>query len=91
MRQTRLNFMIEYWSSARCGESDNGGGARRRLAQGVNTFLLVLAAIFPIVNPPGTALVFVAFTKGASAEPRTSLIDQTFYPLPLPLTTGLGP
>ena len=129
------------------------------MVQGVNTFLLVLAAIFTIVNPPGTALVFVAFTQGAPAElrrelawkvaknafvvlicsllggalvlqfygisipvlrtaggfvvavagwrllqegshkriddsderdPRTSLIDQTFYPLTLPLTTGPG-
>jgi multiple antibiotic resistance protein len=136
-----------------------GGGARKPLVQAVNTFLLVLAAIFPIVNPPGTALVFVAFTQGAPAElrrelawkvaknafvvlicsllggalvlqfygisipvlrtaggfvvavagwrllqegshkriddsderdPRTSLIDQTFYPLTLPLTTGPG-
>src|ERR687897_866056 len=41
--------------------------------QGVNTFLLVLAAIFPIVNPPGTALVFVAFTQGAPAELRREL------------------
>ena len=24
-----------------------------------NTFLLVLAAIFPVVNPPGSALVFL--------------------------------
>jgi multiple antibiotic resistance protein len=126
---------------------------------GVNTFLLVLAAIFPIVNPPGTALVFLALTQGAPPElrrelawkvarnalivlvcsllggalvlqfygisipvlrtaggiivafagwrllqegshksvedsnhrdPRTSLINQTFYPLTLPLTTGPG-
>jgi multiple antibiotic resistance protein len=129
------------------------------LVQGVNTFLLVLAAIFPIVNPPGTALVFLAITRGAPPElrrelarkvasnafvvlvcsllggalvlqfygisipvlrtaggfivavagwrllqegshkgiddsderdPRTSLMDQTFYPLTLPLTTGPG-
>jgi multiple antibiotic resistance protein len=127
--------------------------------QGVNTFLLVLAAIFPIVNPPGTALVFLASTQGAPPElrrelarkvarnafvvlvcsllggalvlrfygisipvlrtaggiivacagwrllqegshkgvedsderdRRTSLADQTFYPLTLPLTTGPG-
>ena len=25
----------------------------------INSFLLVLAAIFPVVNPPGTALVFI--------------------------------
>ena len=40
------------------------------------------------VNPLGTALVFVAFHQSVFAEPRTSLIDQTFYPLTLPLTTG---
>jgi hypothetical protein len=38
--------------------------------QGVNTFLLVLAAIIPVVNPPGTALVFLGLTHGASAEVR---------------------
>jgi len=127
--------------------------------QAVNTFLLVLTAIFPVVNPPGTALVFLALTKGAPADlrrelawriamnaffvllcallggalvlrfygisipvlrvaggfvvavagwrllqegshkelahseerdPRTTLIDQAFYPLTLPLTTGPG-
>ena len=40
---------------------------------GVNTFLLVLAAIFPIVNPPGTALVFLALTQGAPPELRREL------------------
>ena len=43
------------------------------LAQGVNTFLLVLAAIFPVVNPPGTALVFLAMTQGAAPELRREL------------------
>src|SRR5262245_41951114 len=37
---------------------------------GVNTFLLVLAAIFPVVNPPGGALVFLALTRGAPPEVR---------------------
>ena len=32
--------------------------------QAVNMFLLVLAALFPIVNPPGSALVFLALTRG---------------------------
>jgi len=127
--------------------------------QGVNTFLLVLAAIFPVVNPPGTALVFLALTRGAEPAlrrdlawrvaknsfavlvcsllggalvlqfygisipvlrvaggyivavagwrllhegshkdveasdeqgPRGNLLDQAFYPLTLPLTTGPG-
>ena len=129
------------------------------MVQGLNTFLLVVAAIFPVVNPPGTALVFLALTQGASPElrrelalkvaknaffvlvcslfagalilqfygisipvlrvagglvvavagwrllqegstkdldetdepiSRTKLVDQTFYPLTLPLTTGPG-
>ena len=44
-----------------------------QVAQGVNTFLLVLAAIFPVVNPPGTALVFLALTQGAAPELRREL------------------
>ena len=129
------------------------------MVQGINTFLLVLAAIFPVVNPPGTALVFLALTRGAEPAlrrelawrvaknsfavlvcsllggalvlqfygisipvlrvaggyivavagwrllhegshkevaaspeggPRGNLLDQAFYPLTLPLTTGPG-
>jgi multiple antibiotic resistance protein len=41
--------------------------------QAVNTFLLVLAAIFPIVNPPGSALVFLALTRGMRPEIRRTL------------------
>ena len=41
--------------------------------QAVNIFLLVLAAIFPIVNPPGAALVFLALTRGARPEVRRAL------------------
>ena len=44
-----------------------------QLVHGVNTFLLVLAAIFPVVNPPGTALVFLALTRGAAPELRREL------------------
>ena len=124
-----------------------------------NTFLLVLAAIFPVVNPPGSALVFLGLTRCATPEirrvlarrvainsffvlvcslllgalvlefygisipvlrvaggfivavagwkllsegshkeleastedvARTDLLDQAFYPLTLPLTTGPG-
>lgn len=91
------------------------------MVQGINTFLPVLAAIFPVVNPPGTALVFLALTRGAEPAlrraggyivavagwrllhegshkdvealsdeqgPRGNLLDQAFYPLTLPLTTG---
>jgi len=39
----------------------------------VDTFLLVLAALFPVVNPPGTALVFLTMTKQASVATRRSL------------------
>lgn len=36
-------------------------------------FLLVLAAIFPVVNPPGSALVFLSLTRRASADTRRFL------------------
>ncbi|MET0709101.1 MAG: MarC family protein [Tardiphaga sp.] len=39
----------------------------------MDTFLLVLAALFPVVNPPGAALVFLSLTKRASAATRRSL------------------
>ena len=39
----------------------------------VQTFLLVLGAVFPVVNPPGSALVFLSLTKDASIETRRSL------------------
>src|SRR4029079_10017908 len=38
-----------------------------------NTFLLVLAAIFPVVNPPGSALVFLGLTRGVTPEIRRIL------------------
>ena len=38
-----------------------------------NTFLLVLAAIFPVVNPPGSALVFLGLTRGVTPETRRIL------------------
>src|SRR4029078_8218530 len=38
-----------------------------------NTFLLVLAAIFPVVNPPGSALVFLGLTRGVTRELRRIL------------------
>ncbi len=40
---------------------------------GLNTFLLVLAAIFPVVNPPGSALIFLGLTRGATLEIRRIL------------------
>ena len=39
----------------------------------INTFLVVLAAIFPVVNPPGTALVFVGLTSGLTPHIRRAL------------------
>jgi len=45
----------------------------RRNNEAVETFLLVLAALFPVVNPPGAALVFLSMTKYASADTRRSL------------------
>lgn len=38
----------------------------------LETYLIVLAALFPIVNPPGAALVFFSLTK------RTSVADRQF-------------
>jgi multiple antibiotic resistance protein len=37
------------------------------------TFLVVMAAIFPVVNPPGSALVFLSLTRRASADTRRYL------------------
>ena len=39
----------------------------------VDSFLLVLATLFPVVNPPGAALVFLSMTKYASSIERRSL------------------
>ena len=39
----------------------------------INTFVLVLASIFPVVNPPGSALVFLGLTSGATPEIRAVL------------------
>ncbi|MEK1887120.1 MAG: MarC family protein [Phyllobacterium sp.] len=39
----------------------------------INTFVLVLASIFPVVNPPGSALVFLGLTSGATPELRAIL------------------
>ena len=39
----------------------------------MDIFLLVLAALFPIVNPPGTALVFLSLTKRSSVDARRLL------------------
>src|SRR5262249_56074982 len=43
------------------------------MTEAFNTFLLVFAAIFPVVNPPGSALVFLGLTGGATPEIRRVL------------------
>jgi len=43
------------------------------MSTAVNTFLIVLAAIFPVVNPPGVALVFLGLTSGATPDTRRIL------------------
>src|SRR5688572_24747182 len=39
----------------------------------LDTYLLMLAALFPVVNPPGSAMVFLTMTKRASAATRQML------------------
>lgn len=39
----------------------------------METFLIVLAAVFPVVNPPGSALVFLSLTRRAPADVRRFL------------------
>ena len=39
----------------------------------LDTYLLMLAALFPVVNPPGSALVFLTMTKRASPAMRRIL------------------
>jgi multiple antibiotic resistance protein len=39
----------------------------------LNMFLLVFAAIFPVVNPPGSALVFLGLTRRVKPEIRRIL------------------
>ena len=42
----------------------------------METFLLVLAALFSVVNPPGAALIFLSMTRYASVEARRSLASR---------------
>ena len=61
----------------------------------LNTLLLVLAAIFPVVNPPGSALVFLGLTRGASPETRRLLAKRvarnSFFVLLCSLLLGALP
>src|SRR6476660_1909668 len=43
------------------------------MTSALNIFFLVFAAIFPVVNPPGSALVFLGLTRDASHEIRRIL------------------
>ena len=58
----------------------------------VETFLLVLAALFPVINPPGTALVFFSMTKYASADTRRLLARRialnAFFVMAVSLLVG---
>ena len=58
----------------------------------METFLLVFAAIFPVVNPPGAALIFLGLTQGASSQTRRWLARRVavnaFVIMNLSLTVG---
>jgi multiple antibiotic resistance protein len=38
-----------------------------------DSFLQVFAALFPVINPPGMALLFLAMTRGSSRDRRAAL------------------
>jgi multiple antibiotic resistance protein len=44
-----------------------------RVGAQMEIFFLVLAAVFPVVNPPGSALVFLSLTQRASVDTRRFL------------------
>lgn len=46
------------------------------MSQLLNGFLLVFAALFPIVNPPGTALLFLAMTRQGTHADRAALATR---------------
>jgi multiple antibiotic resistance protein len=58
----------------------------------VDTFLLVFAALFPVVNPPGTAIVFLSLTKHTSIGARRKLARRiavnAFFVMALSLLIG---
>jgi multiple antibiotic resistance protein len=58
----------------------------------VEIFLLVLAALFPVVNPPGAGLIFLSMTKHASAETRQMLARRiavnSFFVMAISLPVG---
>jgi multiple antibiotic resistance protein len=42
----------------------------------LNTFLLVFGSLFPIVNPPGSAFMFLAHTRSATPRQRADLAGR---------------
>ena len=56
----------------------------------LETFLLVLAAIFPVVNPPGAALVFLSMTQHASIDTRRSLARGRWRTRPAAVSRARG-
>ncbi|HLI12943.1 MAG TPA: MarC family protein [Alphaproteobacteria bacterium] len=48
-------------------------GAQQDIGDAVNSFLLVYAALFPIVNPLGAAPVFISLTRHMAADMRHAL------------------
>ena len=55
----------------------------------MDTFLLVIAALFPVVNPPGSALVFLSMTKRASVAVRRALALRVAINAFVVMTTSL--
>jgi len=39
----------------------------------LNSYIQVFAALFPVINPPGMALLFLAMTRGANRDRRAAL------------------
>jgi multiple antibiotic resistance protein len=58
----------------------------------VETFLLVLAALFPVVNPPGAGLIFLSITRHASSQTRRMLARRVavnaFFVMAVSLPVG---
>jgi len=73
---------------------DDGAGAHcaPRKEGLVETFLLVLAALFPVVNPPGAGLIFLSMTRHASPQTRRSLARRVavnaFFVMAISLPVG---
>jgi multiple antibiotic resistance protein len=51
----------------------------RRMRDFIHTFLLVYAGLFPIVNPVGSAPIFLSMTSGLTREERKSLAGHISF------------